>query len=298
MPGRVAVPLSSLEKLANRCMVQAMKLENLIPKLARPAIYERRCEPFWDDAHISRGMLATHLDPETDAASRNPAFIDRSIAWISTLIPAESRMLDLGCGPGLYTGRFAERGFDVIGMDISPRSIAYAREHDSLSTYMLGNYLELAEAAAYDVVTLIWCDYGALIPDEREELLRRIRRALRPGGLVVLDAFTPAHIAGSTEWTSWNAEPSGGFWSAEPYICLSAEYIYEQAVTVTRYVVVQNDIVRAWNIWNTCFTPESLADELAAAGLTVQAFYGDVAGTPYESGSPTICAVARVPGGE
>lgn len=66
---------------------------------------------FWDDPHISRQMLAIHLDPTTEAASRGFATIDRSVAWLSdslNLKPGDS-VLDLGCGPGLYASRLARR---------------------------------------------------------------------------------------------------------------------------------------------------------------------------------------------
>mgnify|MGYP000523754114 CR=1 FL=1 len=44
-----------------------------------PALYERTDAAFWDDEHISRGMLAAHLDPEFEGASRSFAFMDRSV---------------------------------------------------------------------------------------------------------------------------------------------------------------------------------------------------------------------------
>ncbi|NIV35509.1 MAG: methyltransferase domain-containing protein, partial [Anaerolineae bacterium] len=83
---------------------------------------------FWDDPHISKGMLATHLDPTIDLASRRPETIDRTVAWIVETLGLEpgDSVLDLGCGPGLYTQRFAQRGQRVSGVDYSRRSIEYA----------------------------------------------------------------------------------------------------------------------------------------------------------------------------
>ena len=74
-----------------------------------PALYERTDAAFWDDEHISRGMLAAHLDPEFEGASRSFAFMDRSVDWICATAPPAThpRLLDLGCGPGLYAERFA-----------------------------------------------------------------------------------------------------------------------------------------------------------------------------------------------
>jgi 2-polyprenyl-3-methyl-5-hydroxy-6-metoxy-1,4-benzoquinol methylase len=84
---------------------------------------------FWDDPHISKHLLATHLDPETNLASRKPETIDASVAWIMAELDlkAGDRVLDLGCGPGLYANRFAQLGLKVTGVDYSKRSIDYAR---------------------------------------------------------------------------------------------------------------------------------------------------------------------------
>ncbi len=73
-------------------------------------------------------MLATHLDPTIDLASRRPETIDRTVAWIVETLGLEpgDSVLDLGCGPGLYTQRFAQRGQRVSGVDYSRRSIEYA----------------------------------------------------------------------------------------------------------------------------------------------------------------------------
>jgi hypothetical protein len=57
--------------------------------LARLQQLQQRPEPFtpgeplfWDDPHISKGMLASHLNPNTEGASRRPEVIDRSVAWL------------------------------------------------------------------------------------------------------------------------------------------------------------------------------------------------------------------------
>jgi 2-polyprenyl-3-methyl-5-hydroxy-6-metoxy-1,4-benzoquinol methylase len=83
---------------------------------------------FWDDPHISKGMLEAHLNPAHDMASRRSQTIDRSVdSLVKTVnIPQAAYVLDLGCGPGLYAQRFARRGFHVTGVDYSRRSIEYA----------------------------------------------------------------------------------------------------------------------------------------------------------------------------
>ncbi len=66
----------------------------------------------WTDPHVSKQLLAAHLDPKTDAASRRPESIDRTITWVVNLLDLKpgNKILDLGCGPGLYSQRLAKLG--------------------------------------------------------------------------------------------------------------------------------------------------------------------------------------------
>lgn len=261
--------------------------------LRKPAPYEKTKHRFWDDPHISEGMLAAHLDPETDAASRKPQAIMNAVEWISSLLPPGADLLDLGCGPGLYTSQFSRRGFRVTGLDLSPRSLAYAREQDSAGSYLEMDYLTLNVEAAYDAITLIYCDYGALVSKDRQALLRRVHRALKPGGRFLLDVFTPRKYDGFIEDRSWRLQESGGFWSPAPHFLLSLDACYEGPIGLSRTVVVEEGAVRDYNIWDTAFTCETLAAEMAPFGFAPQAFYADMAGNPMEHDSKTLCAVMQ-----
>jgi SAM-dependent methyltransferase len=261
--------------------------------LRKPGLYEKTREKFWNDPHISKGMLETHLDPTTDAASRRPEFIERSVEWISSLLPIGAKLLDIGCGPGLYTKRLSERGLCVTGLDFSERSIAYAKEHDPKSEYILKDYLEMDFKDRFDMITLIWCDYGALIPEDRHDLLDRVRKALKPGGLFLFDVFTPEYRSGKEDNTSWEVCEQGGFWSPNPYIRLDAQYYYGDIAGVRRTVIIEDGRNRSFNIWDTFFTKESLAEETRPHGFVPVDFYSDVTGKPYDDISETICAVIK-----
>jgi hypothetical protein len=63
----------------------------------------------WTDPHVQPQMLRYYLDPDIAAASREHAFIERSTAWLVDALDIEPdvRILDLGCGPGLYANPLA-----------------------------------------------------------------------------------------------------------------------------------------------------------------------------------------------
>lgn len=58
----------------------------------------------WDEPDFSRRMLEQHLNQEHDWASRRSPIIAAHAAWIAEQLSVPSRILDMGCGPGLYPG--------------------------------------------------------------------------------------------------------------------------------------------------------------------------------------------------
>ncbi len=97
----------------------------------RPEIFSKcTTADLWTSPHISKKMLEYHLDSTVDLASRNHAFIDKSVQWISRRfnVNSETKICDFGCGPGLYTSRFAKLGAKVTGIDFSENSVQYARD--------------------------------------------------------------------------------------------------------------------------------------------------------------------------
>jgi len=269
-------------------------MSELFILLQKPSLWQRSYEPFWDDEHISKGMLEAHLNPNLDAASRRHSYIDSSVKWLISIIPAGSKVLDLGCGPGLYTKRLSDAGYDVTGMDISKRSIAYAKEHDSKTKYIYQNYLEMDYTEAFDVITLIYCDYTALIPEERKTLLSKIHRALKPNGLFIFDVFTEQTFDGKSDHTSWSYYENGGFWSDKPHLCLEAEYYFENnTVKVSKYIVITENDLHEYLIWDTVFNKHTLLSEVTPFGFQMNGIFDDVCGSAYTGVSDTLCLVLK-----
>ena len=170
---------------------------DILQALEKPPLYTKTKGEFWNDSYISQQMLKAHLDPEFEGASRKLEFIESSASWIKELVPpAEfSSLLDVGCGPGLYTERFSRQGYRVTGIDFSRRSIEYARRSAAGQgldiAYFCQDYLEMSFREPFDFATMIYCDYGALSDVDRKGLMNRIYRQLKPGGKFLFDVFVP-----------------------------------------------------------------------------------------------------------
>jgi SAM-dependent methyltransferase len=272
-------------------------VSEILEYMKKPPLYAPSGICLWEDEHISKGMLAAHLDTEAQGASRAAAFMDASAEWIASVAPPADypRLLDLGCGPGLYAQRFDKIGYQVEGIDISARSIVYAREQAKKNgrqiAYRQGSYLDMEDKEAFDVATLIYCDYGALDTSGRLRLAENVYRALAPGGVFILDVFTPAKMA-PEESQTWHAYADGGFWSPRPHVVLDQVFLYTREETALRQsLVLTEKEVSCCRVWEKYFTRHSLMAELHYAGFDDAVFYADVAGSPYVEGGHTLCAV-------
>lgn len=267
----------------------------------RPLPYEALdIEGLWTDPHISEQMLRYHLDPSVDAASRSPEVIDRSVAWLARAfeLGPGRRVVDLGCGPGLYASRLARTGAAVTGVDFSTRSIEHARDaaarEGSSVSYAVADYLDWEPGDRFDLALLIYCDYGAMGPDQRRRLLDRVRALLAPGGAFVLDVDSVAALGDREEAVAYAPRLMDGFWSAEPYYGFLNTFVYpEERASVDRYVIVEARRTRTFSTWVTYFDPERLGVELADAGFAVDRLLGDVAGAPYDPAADEFAVVAR-----
>lgn len=263
----------------------------------KPKLYAPSTNKFWDDEHISKGMLAAHLNPDWDAATRKPEFLDKSVDWISEIAPSSQYklLLDLGCGPGLYAERFNSAGYSVTGVDFSKRSIAYAKEQTLLNKstiqYHYQNYLTIDYIEQFDVITLIYCDYAALSITDRLILLRKVYQALKPNGKFIFDVFTP--LMRKKESRSWEYYKESGFFSEKPHICLESVYHYddEDNTELRQSIVITEEAVNCYNIWDHFFTKEALLSEIQTAGFSTFEFYGDIAGKEFSDSGETICGV-------
>ncbi len=266
-----------------------------------PALYAKSAHPFWNDEHISKGMLAAHLDPNIDAATRKPSFLDSSVRWIGSLLPPKDypTLLDLGCGPGLYAQRFARAGYAVTGVDLSPRSIAYGQETAQKEglpiRYHCADYLSLALPTQFDLAVMIYCDYSALSTEDRLTLLRRASAHLRPGGRFLLDVDAANAFRSFEETRYWSLCEQGGYWAEEPYLALEQQSRFCDNVTLHQASILTENGLKTYYIWQTYFSVESFGQEAAQVGFKVLGHWADVAGTPYREASPTLTFLLEKP---
>jgi cyclopropane fatty-acyl-phospholipid synthase-like methyltransferase len=277
-------------------MFETLKTINSRP--APFAVYTAK--DLWTDEHTSKQMLAYHLNEHVDLSSRRRSFIDRSVEWMTRYfgVGEGTSIVDFGCGPGLYTTRLAQAGARVTGVDFSERSIRYATEVAEKKglriDYRCQDYLTYQAEAKYDLITMIMCDFCALSPAQRRQMLSMFHGLLDDGGAVVLDVYTLHAFEQRQEATEFAFRQLAGFWSDSDYYGFLNTFKYDaEKVALDKYTIIEEARTRTVYNWLQYFSPEALEAEFAECGLTIEARFSDVAGTPFNPESPELAIVAR-----
>jgi len=141
----------------------------------------------------------------------DPGFVPQLTIASDMLRGEHGRTLDIGCATGSAFPMLRAREFDVVGMDLSSRMIAFAKQRyadDRGIEVSRGDaeFLPFA-AASFDAVTCL--GVFEFLPDYTPAL-REIARVLRPGGLLVLsvqNGISPYYVthavAQATVWRAW-----------------------------------------------------------------------------------------------
>lgn len=221
---------------------------NLTDLVQRPPVPEPWAEGDkipWDDPDFSERMLREHLSQEHDAASRRASVIDAHVAWIhATVLGGQpGRVLDLGCGPGLYTSRLAALGHECAGIDFAPAAIAYARdraaEAGSRCEYHQADIRAARYGSGYDLVMLLFGEFNVFHPDDARLILTRARQALRPAGQILLEAHTIEAVRAMGEAPRGWRSATRGLFSPRPHLWLHESFWHDdQQVATTRNYII------------------------------------------------------------
>lgn len=233
-----------------------MKISDIINKIIKPTLYEKGTAFMWTDEYISKQLLDIHLNPDIDLASRKPKTIKKTADWILSKHQGKQlNILDLGCGPGLYTEYYSKKGHKVTGVDISENSIEYAQNQARLKSldisYINANYLQLElKDNSFDLITMIFTDFGVLHPEERNTLLNSIYKMLKKGGVFIFDVLNDNNIESKITPKEWNITKKG-FWRPIPYLELKESFLYpDEKVILYQTTVIEDDnktdIYRFW----------------------------------------------------
>lgn len=99
-------------------------------------------------------------------------------------------LLDLGCGDGKLTLKFARNGYDTYGIDLSPTAINWAVERSKAQSinvsFQVGSVLDLPyEPEKFNVIIDSFC-FHCIIGEDRKKFLSEAFRVLKNNGILII----------------------------------------------------------------------------------------------------------------
>jgi len=282
------------------CNCAKVLLDNLSRFTSRPALFELGEALFWDDPHISKSMLAAHLAADSDGASRSRETIEKTVNHLisTATLQQDDTVLDLGCGPGLYSNRLCRYGMAITGIDISERSIEYARkvarEQGLNSTYLCGNFFDLDYDCQFDRVLQIYGEMSTFSDQARNRLLQIIHKALKDDGLFIFDVSTRNLRMREGLKNRWYFAEEG-FWRPHRHAVLELGFDYpEDDIWLDQYIVIdETGNSKTYRLWFHDYSLVTITEALNENGFALEQVWGDLTGTTYESGNDWIAIVAK-----
>lgn len=125
------------------------------------------------------------------------AFVLRLIETLH--LPADAKVLDVCCGNGRHSAVFSEKGFEVVGIDISEKSLEEAKARN-----LANAHFHFADARSFELherfecVVNLFTSFGYFETlEEHIEMLQRIYEHLKPNGVFVFDFFNAELVKAS-----------------------------------------------------------------------------------------------------
>jgi SAM-dependent methyltransferase len=266
-----------------------------------PVPFDSAAELDWGRPEFARRLLREHLDQSHDGASRRRSVVAAQLRRLRRLLPTSpARILDAGCGPGLYAVPLAELGHEVTGIDVSPAALRHARAlardaHVLRNAHFVqGDLRDVAlPDGGFDAALLVYFVLEAFSRAEQPKVLARLATSLAPQGTLIAELrLRPDQPPGRIDW--WDVVPNSLLSDRRHLLIGDAVYDQRRHTYVLREVAIFDDgsvAVQQTSGWLCPFG--SIPRLFARAGLADVTMFDGWTGAPAHALSDTVLVVAR-----
>jgi SAM-dependent methyltransferase len=238
--------------------------------------------------------------PQISQAFESPTDAASDVEWIIGVaaLEAAARVLDAPCGFGRHSIELARRGFQVTGVDFSETELDRARKAATGAGVPLRlvcqDIRDMEFPGEFDLAVNLFSSIGYFSDDEDRLVIDRFWRALKPGGVFVLDtrnrdqlvrSLPPEERKRANGWTLRieNAfDPATSRWRARWWRSKRAT---AKAKEGAAELIGESEI--------RLYSAHELSAMLRPERWGHVALYGGLEGTPFSLDAPRLVLVAR-----
>lgn len=209
-------------------------------------------------------------------------------------LPQNARLLDLCCGQGRHAVPLALKGLDVTGCDLSAEYLKEAARVAAAAKarvrFVRSDMRRLPFRAEFDAVINMFTSFGYFRRSTDDLLtLKGIARALRPGGLFLIDLVHFEYVKRHFRPRSWERLEDGAHLLTETELCGGRGMNNSWTLLRKGRAETRTFFVRG-------YTRKTLAAALRKAGMEPVKFWGGFGGERLTADSDRLIALARRPG--
>lgn len=206
------------------------------------------------------------------------------------------RVLDIGCGTGTFLHAVRSSGHtgELTGMDPNPGVLELARRYRNI-TWIQGKLENQPRLEMFDLVVMTGHAFQTVLGRSQTELfLDAVARCLRVGGVFAFESRNPAARA----WEDWARRPPARIGMPEGKEVTATTHLTSDfdGETVSFIHSFHGDF-KALPLQSEStlqfWSEPILREMLEKTGFTIEAEYGDFAGSQFETSSPEIVIIAR-----
>ena len=240
-------------------------------------------DDFW------RTLYPAMFPPDRFAAA------DQQVQQILDLTGFTGRtVLDLCCGPGRHSVCFAQRGFQVTGVDRSKFFLAQARqradETNANVEWVEEDMRRFERAGAFHLACSLFTSFGYFeTEDENLRVLKNVCRSLAPGGVFVIEILGKERLA--RVWQNALSQKLD-----DGSVLFQRHEIYADWTRIQNvWTLLNGDRAKSFSFSHSIYSGRELKDMLILAGFASVSLYGGLDGQPYGIDANRLVAVACKP---
>ncbi len=259
------------------------------PDSARPSRKRALKKPWWEDLFGEDFSRAVPRLSDKQVR-REVDFIEESLG-----VAKGGVVLDLGCGAGSHAVELATRGYGVVGYDLSVYQLALAadvaQEREQKINFLQGDMREMAFEETFDGIYCWNTTFGYFEEDKNIAVAERVFKALKPGGMFLVDVANRDYAA--------QYSPSQLWYEGDSCVCMddmSLDFITSR-LRVKRSVIFDDGRSRECTYSVRLYSLHELGKILHDAGFRVTEASGHCAtpGVFFGEISPRLLVLAQRP---
>lgn len=242
---------------------------------------------WFEDEEFWRDFYGYMFSPERFAAAGEEA--NRILALTQL---TGGNLLDLCCGPGRHSVEFAQRGFQVTGVDRSPFLLERAREHAAASgvsvEWIMDDMRRFVRPQSFDLACSLFTSFG-YFQDEEEDIqtLRNIYESLKATGVLVIDVISKERVARNWQNAMCSQLADGSLLLQRPQLLQDWSRIRSE------WTLIKDGRTRNFTFEHTLYSGRELKDRLRGCGFQHVQLFGNLLGSAYDQDATRLVAIAR-----